>query len=55
MICYRCQEEIKSGRVQKVINGNVTTSYCRHCFKALYKGKNPGELSTNQKNVIRGI
>jgi len=34
-ICKRCQQPIKSGRVQKIIEKNVSTSYCRHCFKAV--------------------
>jgi len=41
MICYRCQQEIKSGRVQKTrvydesTSSLTTTSYCRHCYKAV--------------------
>jgi len=34
-ICKRCEQPIKSGRVQKIIKKNVTTCYCRHCFKSV--------------------
>jgi hypothetical protein len=36
MICYRCQCSItqKTRRVQ-VREGICTTTYCRHCYKAI--------------------
>ena len=36
MICYRCQKQItKRVRTRKVKDGIGTTTYCRHCYKAI--------------------
>ncbi len=54
MNCYRCEQQIKSGRVRKRVTYDPpimkTYHYCRHCFKAIeaatpiieYQGVNNG-------------
>jgi len=38
MICYRCQQRIHSGKIEKIIEKGVTTSYCKHCYAAVRYG-----------------
>ena len=35
MICYRCQGNIHSGKIEKTVKDLPTTYYCRHCYQAL--------------------
>jgi hypothetical protein len=36
IVCYRCQKKITAGtRTRKVKDGIATTTYCRHCYKAI--------------------
>ncbi len=36
IVCYRCQQKLSEGvRKVKVKDGMVTTTYCRHCYKAI--------------------
>ena len=36
-ICKRCEQPIKSGRVQKILGKEISYNgcYCRHCFKSV--------------------
>ena len=35
IVCYRCQQVLgERVRKVKVVDGMVTTYYCRHCYKA---------------------
>jgi len=38
-ICKRCEQPIKSGRVQKILGKDIWLNgcYCRHCFTATIK------------------
>jgi hypothetical protein len=37
MNCERCKGKIHSGKIEKIVKGNVTKCYCRHCFQAVLR------------------
>ena len=37
MICNRCDGQIKSGKIEKIMNGPQKGIYCKHCFQAVLR------------------
>jgi len=36
-ICGRCDQPIKSGRIEKIVKNGKATCYCKHCFQAVLR------------------